>query len=155
MKETTLARVIEILQTDPDPYVPVRRLWLTLRDEGVATDLDLTNFQAQLAVDDRFELVEAVPEFASDAQGMGFLGEPSVKLAARQVTTEEVLHGLTQSLAQLTQALQEAWVGRPDGDLETEGMLQQALEMAEQLERDVQQIIEPEDEQAPQEVDEP
>ncbi|HID89176.1 MAG TPA: hypothetical protein EYP52_05625, partial [Anaerolineae bacterium] len=48
MDERAMARVVEVLETDPDFYVPVKKLWLMLQGEGLILDLDLDAFQAQL-----------------------------------------------------------------------------------------------------------
>lgn len=163
MDEHTLARVTEILATDPDFYVPVRRLWLMLREEGLAPDLGLETFHAHLAADDRFEFIEGVdhaeglaedPEFAAEMErgmeALGFSG-PRVKLVGRDMTAEDVFAGLSRSLEQLSDALRGAWETRPDGDAETEGMLLDALTMAEELEREIQEIIDEQGKQPPQE----
>jgi len=164
MDEPTLTRVIEILETDPDFYVPVKKLWLMVQGEGLSLDLDLDTFHAQLEADGRFEFIEGVdhtegfeddPELAAEMEqemeALGFFSGPRVKLVAREMTAEDVLAGLTRSLAQLTEALQGAWETRPEGDVEAEEMLLDALAIAEQLEREVQEIVEEHEEPPPQE----
>jgi hypothetical protein len=36
MDKPTEQRLIEILETDPDFYVPIKKLWLMLQTEGLA-----------------------------------------------------------------------------------------------------------------------
>jgi di/tripeptidase len=158
--EATLTRVIEILETDPDFYVPVKKLWLMVQGEGLALDLDLETFHARLAADDRFEFIEGVdhaedfeddPEFAAEMEremeALGFFSGPRVKLASREMTAEDVFAGMARSLAQLNAALRGAWESRPEGDPEAEAMLQDVLDLARQLEQEVQGMIEEQGEQ--------
>ena len=158
MDEATLSRVIQILETDPDFFVPVKKLWLMLQGEGLALDLDLETFHAQLAADERFEFIEGVdhaegfeddPELAAEMEremeALGFFSGPRVKLVAREMTAEDVFAGLSRSLAQLNAALRGAWESRPEGDEEAEEMLLDALALAEQLEQDVREMMEGED----------
>ncbi len=164
MDERAEQRVIEVLETDPDFYVPVKKLWLMLQREGLALDLDLESFHAQLEADDRFEFIEGVdhtegfeddPELAAemeqDMEALGFFSGPRVKLASREMTAEDVFAGLYRSLAQLNAALQGAWETRPKGDAEAEEMLLDALALAEQLERDIREMIEEQEGQDAQE----
>jgi hypothetical protein len=65
-----LSRVLEILGTVPEIYLPVERLWLTLRSEGLALDLDLPSFQRELEADSRFEF-SAPPVLLSAGEAAG------------------------------------------------------------------------------------
>jgi hypothetical protein len=151
MDEATDARLVEILESDPDFYVPVKKLWLMLQSEGMAQDLDLEAFHAGLADDPRLEFIENVdqavradgdPELAAKMQMMGLFDGPRVKLVARPMTTGDVLDGLRRSLRQLNEALQGAWDSRPEGDQVSEEILRDAMEMAERLEREVDDVLE-------------
>lgn len=92
MDKPTEQRVIEILETDPEFYVPVKKLWLMLQAEGLALDLELEEFQAQLEADDRFEIEEfddslpgepeEVAEIERSLESLGFFGGPRVKWTA-------------------------------------------------------------------------
>jgi hypothetical protein len=155
MDKSTLARVVEILETDPDFYVAVKKMWLTLQEEGLARDLDLGTFHGQLEADGRFEFMEGVerpedfeddPAFAAEMQremeSLGLFSGPRVKLATREMTAEDVFAGLSRSLEQLNAALRGAWEVRPEENAEAEDLLRDALAMSEQLEREVQEMIE-------------
>ena len=151
MDERAMARVVEILETDPDFYVPVKKLWLMLQGEGLALDLDLAGFHAALAADERFEFIEGVdhtegfeddPDFEMEMEALGFFSGPRVKLASREMTAEDVIAGLTRSLRQLNEALQSAWEARPAGDLEAEQMLREAIDLAGQLEQEALEMLE-------------
>lgn len=150
MDERAWSRVIEILETTPHFFVPVRDLWRALRDEGtLPADLDLYTFYSQLATDERFELIEGIDSdselgesLSLFAEAMGGLGGPQVKLAARQMTPEDVFAGLRQSLHQLSEALRGAWENRPETDTETDNQLLQAIAAADKLEQEVLDMIE-------------
>ena len=73
MDHRILTQVIEILENDPDFYVPVKKLWLMLQGQGLALDVELEDFYRQLTDDERFEFTPGVdqhegfeddPEFA-------------------------------------------------------------------------------------------
>ena len=142
---------MEILESDPDFYVPVKKLWLMLQSEGLAQGLDLEAFHAQLADDPRFEFIDDVdqavrveddPEEMAQMQMMGLFDGPRVKLVARPMTTGDVLNGLRRSLQQLNEALQGAWTSRPEGDPISEEILRDAMKTAERLEREVEDVLE-------------
>ena len=144
MDKATLERALEILEKDPSFYLPVRDLWQKLRDEGLASDLEMEPFYTYLASDDQFEIMEQEGEDPSTFSGT------RVKLASRQVTTDDVLEGLSQSLLALNQALLNAWETRPQGDEQTEGMLLDALSIAEELGREVKEVIKEQDAESDQ-----
>jgi hypothetical protein len=141
LDETTLTRAIEALETDPEIYVPVERLWLFLRSEGLALDVDRESFQSQLEADARFEFsAPPVPPGWMDVAGEASLAGPHVKLAARKVTTEAVLEILAHNVEQLNQALLRAWENRPPGDDRAEAMLVEAMAKAEKLRREIGEV---------------
>ena len=125
MDTQTEQRLMEILETDPDFYVPIKKLWLMLQGEGLALDLELEEFQAQLEADDRFEIEdfddslpgdpEVVAEIERDLEAMGFFGGPRVKLASREMTAEDIMAGLLRSLQRMNEALRGAWETAPRG----------------------------------------
>lgn len=155
MSEQVLDRAIEVLEADPELYVPVKKLHRTLQNEGVSS-LALEDLYGLLIADPRFELIEGTDtglvdsEFAAmmeqEMESLGFFSGPRVKLAIREMSTDEVLDGLTRSLQQLNQALKGAWESRPEDDPETEAMLRDALSMAEQLEQDVRELTDSQEE---------
>ncbi len=152
MDKQTEQRVIEILETDPDFYVPIKKLWLMLQAEGLALDLELEEFRAQLEADDRFEIEdfddslpgdpEVVAEIERDLEAMGFFGGPRVKLASREMTAEDIVAGLLRSLERMNEALRGAWETRPEGDRETEEQLLDALALGHEMEEEIRQMIE-------------
>lgn len=152
MDPQTEHRLIEILETDPDFYVPIKKLWLMLQAEGLALDLELEEFRAQLEADDRFEIEdfddslpgepEEVAEIERDLEAMGFFGGPRVKLASREMTAEDIMAGLLRSLQRMNEALRGAWETRPEGDWETEEDLLNALAMGQEMEDEIRQMIE-------------
>ena len=144
MDKATLERTIEILQKDPSFYMLVRDLWLALREEGLASDLEMEPFYTHLAGDDQFEIMEQEGGDQTSISGA------RVKLASRQVTTDDVLEGLSQSLLALNQALLTAWETRPEGDDQTEGLLLDALSIAEELGREVKEVIKEQDTESDQ-----
>ena len=152
MDKPTEQRVIEILETDPDFYVPIKKLWLMLQGEGLALDLELDEFRAQLEADDRFEIEdfddslpgepEEVAEIEQELEALGFFGGPRVKLASREMTAEDIMAGLLRSLQRMNEALRGAWETRPEGDWETEEELLDALAIGQEMEEEIRQIIE-------------
>lgn len=152
MDKATEQRMIEILETDPDFYIPIKKLWLMLQAEGLALDLELEEFRAQLEADDRFEIEdfddslpgdpEVVAEIERDLEAMGFFGGPRVKLASREMTAEDIIAGLLRSLERMNEALRGAWETRPEGDRETEEQLLDALALGREMEEEVRQIVE-------------
>jgi hypothetical protein len=137
-----LSRVLEILGTVPEIYLPVERLWLTLRSEGLALDLDLPSFQRELEADSRFEF-SAPPVLlsAGEAAGLGLPSGPHVKLASREVTTDAVLDILEHSIQQLNEVLLRAWENRPPGDDRAETVLVEAMAKAEKLHSEIREVI--------------
>jgi hypothetical protein len=150
MDEQTLTRVLTLLETDPDFYVPVKKLWTTLLEEGLAFNVALADFQRALEADDRFEFIAGVEDDGGPAldtetihemELAGIYTGPRVKLAARQMTPEDVFNGLSRSLSQLSDALRRAFDIRPTENNEAEEMLIGALTMTEQLEQDVKEML--------------
>jgi hypothetical protein len=154
MHEKTLERVIEVLETDPDIYVPVKRLWLMLQQEGLETDDEMEVFSNQLSADDRFEFAPGVslgmesaisPQVREqgerEMEALGFFGGPRVKLISREMTAEDIFTGLRNSLVRMNDALQNAWETRPDGDPETEDQLLEILSAGQKLEREIQELL--------------
>ncbi len=152
MDSQTERRLVEILETDPDFYVPIKKLWLMLQAEGLALDLELEAFRAQLEADDRFEIEdfddslpgdpEVVAEIERDLEAMGFFGGPRVKLASREMTAEDIFAGLLRSLERMNEALRGAWETRPEGDREAEEQLLDALALGHEMEEEIRQMIE-------------
>lgn len=141
MDETTLARAIEALEHNPEIYVPVEGLWLLLRSEGLALDLEREAFQRELEQDPRFEFTAppVLPGLGDEADQAARSG-PHVKLAARKVTTDAVLGILAHNVEQLNQALLRAWENRPPGDDRAEAMLVEAMAKAERLRREIGEV---------------
>jgi hypothetical protein len=154
MDERTLTRVIEILETDPDFFVPVRKLWLMLQEEGLAPDVTLEAFHRQLLDDERFDFTPGVDhkegfgddlDFAEEMErkkeALGFYSGPHVKLVSREMTAEDIFAGLAQSLTRMNEALQGIWDTRPEGDQETEVQLLEILAAGQRLEREIRDLI--------------
>ncbi|HLB63235.1 MAG TPA: hypothetical protein VJJ46_00215 [Anaerolineales bacterium] len=142
MDATTLARSIDILENDPEIYLPVERLWLTLRTEGLAMDLDRESFQRELEADSRFDFT-APPVLlsADETASFGLAAGPHVKLSSRQVTTDAVLDILEHNVDQLHEVLLRAWENRPLGDDRAEAMLVEAMAKAEKLRSEIRDVI--------------
>ncbi len=139
MDEKTLARAIEILETAPEIYLSLERLWLALRSEGLAADLDREALQRGLEADSRFEF--SVPPVLPEASGDLTDAGPHVKFASRQVTTDAVLDILEHNADQLHEVLLRAWQNRPTGDDRAEAMLVEAMAKAEKLRSEIRDVI--------------
>ena len=154
MDDLTTNRVIEILESDPDFFVPVKKLWLMLQEEDRILDTPLEDFHQALLADERFEFttglslgreVEDVPAFAQEIESLGFYNGPRVKLASREMTVEDVFSAMVRSLAQMNKSLQNAWEARPEGDQETADQLLKILASGQKLERDIQKLADLQD----------
>ena len=149
MDEQLLSRTIEILKNAPDFFVPVKKLWLMLQEEGLAIDLDLPSFYNTLLRDEQFEFTPGLDfkkefdvEFVNEIEALGLDSGPRVKLASREMTAEDIFAGLAQSLTRMNKALQNAWDSRPEQDQETEDQLLEILAAGQKLEREGQGLIE-------------
>jgi hypothetical protein len=155
MDNRTVTRVIEVLETDPDFFVPVKKLWLMLQGEGLALDVELEDFYHMLLDDERFEFTPGVDhkegfeddaEFAEEMEremeALGFYSGPRVKLISREMTAENVFAAMARSLARMNEALQGAWDTRPEGDQELEDQLLDILAAGQKLERGIHGLIE-------------
>jgi len=155
MDNRTLTRVIEVLETDPDFFVPVKKLWLMLQGEGLALDVELEDFYHMLLDDERFEFTPGVdrkegfeddPELAEEMEremeALGFYTGPRVKLISREMTAEDVFAAMARSLARMNEALQGAWDTRPEGDQDLEDQLLDILAAGQKLEREIHGLVE-------------
>jgi len=159
-----IARVVDILKTAPDFFVPVKKLWLMLQGEGLALNLNLETFHAQLEADERFELMPGVDhkegfednrEFAEEMErGMearGFYSGPRIKLVSREMMAEDVFAAMAHSLARMNEALQGVWETRPEDDQEIEDQLLGILAAGQKLEREIRELTKQPGEQPLQE----
>jgi len=163
MDTHTITRIIEILEMEPDFFVPVKKLWQELREEGLVPDIELKGFHRLLADDARFEFAPGVdykegiddPELAQEMEremeALGFYSGPRVKLTSREMTAEDVFAAMSRSLARMNQALQGAWETRPEGDREVEDQLLDILATGQKLEREIRGLIDQQTEQPDQE----
>ena len=155
MNDRVITRVIEILETDPDFYVPVKKLWLMCQGESLGLDLELDDFHRVLMDDERFEFTPDVdhtegfeddPEFAAEMEremeALGFYSGPRVKLVSREMAAEDIFAAMAGSLARMNEALQGAWETRPEDNQETEDQLLDILAAGQKLEREIQELIE-------------
>jgi hypothetical protein len=152
MDSKILTRMTDLLQTDPDFFVPVKKLWLMLQAEGL--ELNLEEFQQLLQEDERFEMTpgenrregfEADPKLIKEMENLDIYTGPKVKLASREMTAEDIFTGMTRSLNRMNQALQNAWEARPPEDQETEDQLLEILATGQRLEREIQRLVNQQD----------
>ncbi len=150
MQDPVTNRVAAILATDPDVFVPVKRLYNELSHEGLLPWTNLESFQLLLECDARFEFVEGPADgnlSQTDVELMeelGFYGGPRVKLYARELAPAEMLMVLLRNLQHMNTALEAAWQHRPNGDAEAETQLTQMLLVGDMMEREVRQMLEEE-----------
>jgi len=155
MNDRVITRVIEILESAPDFYVPVKKLWLMCQGEGLGLDLELDDLHRTLMDDERFEFTPGVdhtegfeddPEFAAEMEremeALGFYSGPRVKLASREMAAEDIFAAMARSLARMNEALQGAWETRPEDDQETEDQLLDILAAGQKLEQGIQGLVE-------------
>ena len=164
MDDPITTRAIEILETEPDFFVPVKKLWLMLQGEELALDTELEAFYRMLVDDGRFEFMpdmddteeaEDDPEFAlemeREMEALGFYGGPRVKLISREMTAEDVFAAMARSLTRMNEALQGAWETRPEEDQEIEDQLLDILAAGKKLEREIQELFDQQTEEPAQE----
>jgi hypothetical protein len=152
MDSKILTRMTDLLQTDPDFFVPVKKLWLMLQAEGL--ELDLEEFQQLLQEDERFEMTpgedhregfETDPKLIKEMENLGIYTGSKIKLASREMTAEDIFTGMTRSLNRMNQALQNAWEARPPEDQETEDQLLEILAAGQRLEQEIQRLVNQQD----------
>ena len=154
MDERSINRIVTILESDPDFFVPVKKLWLILQGEGLALDAELSDFHSWLEADDRFEFIGGVDhtegleddpataaEMEREMEALGFYSGARVKLASREMTSTDIFAGLSRSLSQMNEALRSAWEARPEGDRETEDQMIEILALGQKLEREIHELI--------------
>jgi hypothetical protein len=143
MDKQTRTRVIEILETDVDFYVPVKRLWRILQGEGLIEGSSLEEFHRILTDDESFEFAPELERFEDDPEmeALGLYSGPRVKLASREMTAEDVFAAMARSLARMNDALQGAWETRPENDLLLENQLLDILAAGQKLEREIHELI--------------
>jgi hypothetical protein len=158
MDARTVSRIVTILESDPDFFVPIKKLWLLLQGEGLALETELDDLHKWLESDDRFELIGGVDdtegfednpalaaEMDREMEALGFYSGPRVKLASRELTPADIFTGLARSLSQMNEALQSAWAARPEGDQETEEQMLEILALGQKLDRELRELIEQQD----------
>jgi hypothetical protein len=164
MEDRVITRVIEILEADPDFFVPVKKVWLTLQEEALALDIDLEGFRNVLAADERFEFapgvdhrerfeVEGDSEFAEEMErqmeALGFFSGPRVKLASRVLSPEDVVAAMVRNLTRMNKALQSAWDARPGEDPDLDDQLLGLLAAGQKLEREIRKLVEQQKQEDP------
>jgi hypothetical protein len=155
MDSNIISRTIEILETDPDFFAPVKKLWLMLQGEGLAMNLELDDFHQMLLDDERFEFTPGVDhtkgfeddldlakEMEREMESLGFYSGTRVKLVSREMTAEDVFEAMARSLTRMNEALQGAWETRPEDDQETEDQLLDILAAGQKLEREIKELVE-------------
>ena len=156
MDNRAISRVIEILETDDEFFVPLKELWLILKREGLA-DNDLEDLHSALQADERFEFTSGVnhrerlgavggqeyaEELEQEMEALGFYGGPRVKLVSRNPSPEDVFAAMARNLIRMNEALQSAWETRPEDDPELESQLLDILASGQKLEREISTLIE-------------
>jgi len=147
----------EVLATDEEFIVPLKRLWLQAQAAGVAPGLSLEDFGRALEADGRFEFYEGVdfgdgdPEERLAMEELGYFSGPCVRVLTREITAADMAEAIKRSTDRMLEALQEAWSLRPEGDEEAETELLELMAMAQKLQHEVNQVM---DEAAQQEEDE-
>jgi hypothetical protein len=156
MDNRAITRVIEILETDDEFFVPLKKLWLVLQKEGLVDD-DLEGFHNALQADERFEFTSGVnhrekldvvggqeyaEEMEQEMEALGFYGGPRVKLVSRDLSPEDVFAAMARNLIRMNKALQSAWETRPEDDPELEAQLLDILASGQKLEREISALIE-------------
>lgn len=154
MSDIMLDWVGEVLESDPEIIVPVRRLWNEWRAAHGETAYD--EFEAAVLADPRVQLMSGVDqtegmEFESDEEreawilemeAAGFYHGPRVKLVERELTAEHIAAQLKKHTDNMLKNLWAAYDIRPE-DLspEQEQQLLDLIAAAKELQMNVEQEL--------------
>lgn len=138
----------ELLSTQDMILEPVKKLWVMWRVKTEDLDTTLEQFADLLEKDGRFAFEEGVDHGAEDPEEealmeeLGFFSGPRVKLAAREITLDDIARMLGRSTTAMMDALRGAYETRPSGDQEAETMLLEALAAGDKLKRGIEEALE-------------
>ena len=93
MDNKVLDRIVTMLETAEDFYVPVKKLWKELYQEGCVM-FSYEDFIQKLDQDERFELRDFKKAWGDDEEAemeeLGYYSGPRIKLKARKITKEDI-----------------------------------------------------------------
>jgi len=158
MSENLLSVAEQILENDEDIIVPIKKVWLKIRDEHHLEVPPLEQFTTMMRKDERFEFMpehedsdiyegwaqEEIEEDEREMEKLGFFRGARVKLKRIEMTPEKLADILRRKVDNMMDALTKAWETRPEGDTETEDQLLQILASAQKLQREVKEKLTPE-----------
>ncbi len=154
MYEHILDEAERLLEQDEDVIVPVKKIWVQVRQIAEDNDWQMpsfTEFTSLLMEDDRFEFIsegestdvgedlteEGLDEEELEAEHIGFYAGHRVKLARIQLTPDRLGGIIRRKVDDTMGALLKAWEARPEGDAATEDKLLEALTETQKLQREV------------------
>ena len=148
MDKNILDAIIPELETAPEFFVPIKKLWKVLKEKNtvlhrmVATKpFSLEEFTALIREDERFIIQEAKsapwedePEEAAQMEQLGYYTGPRVRLTSRVPTKDDMIRIITHQAQKVIDNLVKAYETRPkDISEEDEGKLIDARVKAKKL----------------------
>jgi len=140
----------DLLATDDEFLIPIRKLWLMAHGNRLATDLSLDAFHCLLEEDGRFQFDEGIdfgegfddPEVEREImESHGYFSGPRVRLAAREITLEMIATAIKRSTDRMMMALEGAWEVRDLGDQEEETRLLDLLAHGQRLQEGMDEVF--------------
>lgn len=140
----------DFLATDDEFLIAVKKLWIAVQGEWLATDLSLEKFQRLLEGDGRFEFEEGIdfgegfddPEAEREImESLGYFSGPRVRLAAREITLDMIAAAIKRSTDRMMAALESAWEVRDPCDEEAETSLLGILAGGQRLQQGLDEMF--------------
>ena len=149
MNKNLLEAIIPELETVPEFFVPIKKLWKGLPEKDIDT-LSLEDFTALIREDKRFVIQEAHPapweddlETEEQMEELGYYTGPRVRLKSRVPTKEDMIRIISQHAQKVVNNLVKAYETRPkDLPEEEEGRLIDAMIKAKKLKEGIEKSFE-------------
>ncbi|MBI4833911.1 MAG: hypothetical protein HY811_03715 [Planctomycetes bacterium] len=149
MKHTIVDMIIADLETAVDFFVPVKKLWETLRDENTPNMPTLEEFTELVKNDGRLVVQqfkeapwENDPEETEEMESLDYYSGPRVRLKSRVPSKEDIARIIQQNAQKIIDNLIKAYQTRPKNlPEEEEKQLIQAMIKAKKLKDDLEKAL--------------
>jgi len=117
MDQESLDKIISLLETAEEFYVPVKKLWKELRQDGFALP-EYDAFVEELGKDERFEIgidFKKAKEEWDDAEmeTHGYFSGPRIKLKTREITKDDMQRVALKRAQYMIDNLVKTYQARP------------------------------------------
>lgn len=142
--------MVDLLATDDEFLVAVKKLWIIAQDKWLEIDLSLEEFHRLLEEDGRFEFEEGIdfgegfddPEAEREImESLGYFSGPRVRLVGREITLDMIAAAIKCSTDRMMAALESAWTVRDPHDEEAETSLLDILAQGQRLQQGLDGIF--------------